>query len=243
MLPEGDNDVLFLQVARFLVKIASQAQEGKALPVSLRYLSRRNEQCPVINGEGFLEPGVQRTIYQDRTGSEVRAVAEKLQRKISSGTDSSDAWNELSVDLLRCAKGYSHCVMVSYLLESMENLSDVSSSLRRVLKCVADLFVLWGIAEDSGSFLEAGVLDCAQTQTIRQQVYDLMDKLRPEAVALVDAFDHSDYVLNSPLGRFDGNVYEDLFRWAQRSELNDEQVQPGYYKYLRPLMQNNKSKL
>ena len=53
---------------RFLVKIASQAQEGKALPVSLRYLSRRNEQCPVINGEGFLEPGVQRTIYQDRTG-------------------------------------------------------------------------------------------------------------------------------------------------------------------------------
>ena len=53
---------------RFLVKIASQAQEGKALPVSLRYLSRRNEQCPVINGEGFLEPGVQRRIYQDRTG-------------------------------------------------------------------------------------------------------------------------------------------------------------------------------
>ena len=51
-------------------------------------------------------------------------------------------------------QGYSHCVMVSYLLDSMENLSDVSSSLRRVLKCVADLFVLWGIVEDSGSFLE-----------------------------------------------------------------------------------------
>ena len=51
-------------------------------------------------------------------------------------------------------QGYSHCVMVSYLLDSMENLSGVSSSLRRVLKCVADLFVLWGIVEDSGSFLE-----------------------------------------------------------------------------------------
>ena len=40
----------------------------------------------------------------------------------------------------------------------------------------------------------------------------------------MDAFDHSDYLLNSPLGRFDGNVYEDLFRWAQRSELNDQEV-------------------
>jgi len=62
-------------------------------------------------------------------------------------------------------------------------------------------------------------------------------------VCLVDAFDHSDYVLNSPLGRYDGNVYEDLFRWAQRSALNKDEVQPGYHKYLRPLMNSNKAKL
>ena len=43
-------------------------------------------------------------------------------------------------------------------------------------------------------------------------------------MSLVDAFDHSDYVHNSPLGRYDGNVYEDLFRWAQRSALNKDEV-------------------
>ena len=43
-------------------------------------------------------------------------------------------------------------------------------------------------------------------------------------MCLVDAFDYSDYVLNSALGRYDGNVYEDLFRWAQRSALNEKQV-------------------
>ena len=47
-------------------------------------------------------------------------------------------------------------------------------------------------------------------------------------MCLVDAFDYSDYVLNSALGRYDGNVYEDLFRWAQRSVLNDEQVVLSY---------------
>ena len=61
---------------------------------------------------------------------------------------------KLLVHFFSLFQGYSHCVMVSYLLDSMENLSGVSSSLRRVLKCVADLFVLWGIVEDSGSFLE-----------------------------------------------------------------------------------------
>ena len=35
-----------------------------------------------------------------------------------------------------------------------------------------------------------------------------MKALRPDAVALVDAFDFPDAILNSPLGREDGNVYE-----------------------------------
>ena len=44
--------------------------------------------------------------------------------------------------------------MVQYLLESMEKLSGVSTNLLRVLKSLADLFILYGIVENSGSFLE-----------------------------------------------------------------------------------------
>ena len=44
--------------------------------------------------------------------------------------------------------------MVIYVLESMEKLSGVSSNLRKVLKSLVDLFVLYCIAENSGSFLE-----------------------------------------------------------------------------------------
>ena len=36
------------------------------------------------------------------------------------------------------------------------------------------------------------------------QVRSLLAALRPEAVALVDAWDYSDYELNSALGRYDG---------------------------------------
>ena len=44
--------------------------------------------------------------------------------------------------------------MVIYVLESMEKLSGVSLNVRKVLKSLADLFVLYCIAENSGSFLE-----------------------------------------------------------------------------------------
>lgn len=44
--------------------------------------------------------------------------------------------------------------------------------------------------------------------------------LRPECVALVDAFDISDTVLNSALGKHDGKVYEALFAAAKSSVMN-----------------------
>ena len=45
-------------------------------------------------------------------------------------------------------------------------------------------------------------------------------QLRPETIALVDAFDISDTVLNSALGSYDGKVYEQLFESARTSAMN-----------------------
>ena len=38
-------------------------------------------------------------------------------------------------------------------------------------------------------------------------MYALLAAVRPDAVALVDAFGYDDYLLNSALGRKDGDVY------------------------------------
>lgn len=43
-------------------------------------------------------------------------------------------------------------------------------------------------------------------------------------MALVDALDFTDTVLESALGRFDGNVYEALYEYAKSSPLNKTQV-------------------
>jgi len=58
----------------------------------------------------------------------------------------------------------------------------------------------------------------------------------PNAVALTDAFQFGDYMLNSSLGRYDGDVYRDMYRRAQHEPLNKNQVPPGYEEYLRPYL-------
>jgi len=79
-----------------------------------------------------------------------------------------------------------------------------------------------------------GYLDHQQVRLVREAINDLLEQVRPNAVALVDAFDIPDRVLNSTLGRHDGNVYEALYESAKRSELNLRDPFDGYYEHLRP---------
>lgn len=59
---------------------------------------------------------------------------------------------------------------------------------------------------------------------IRENICDYLIKIRPNSVAIVDSFAFFDRELNSVLGRKDGNVYENLLKWAQMSPLNETEV-------------------
>ena len=43
-------------------------------------------------------------------------------------------------------------------------------------------------------------------------------------MGLADAFDFSDESLSSTLGRYDGNVYPNMYEWAKKSPLNKSEV-------------------
>jgi acyl-CoA oxidase len=75
-----------------------------------------------------------------------------------------------------------------------------------------------------------------QVAWMRRQYYALLTVLRQDAVGLVDAFGLSDYLLNSALGRFDGDVYRALLAAAQGSPLNQTQEGPAWDGILKPLL-------
>lgn len=78
------------------------------------------------------------------------------------------------------------------------------------LKRLVSLFGLGLILGTLGDFLESGFLSPLQAGLAREAQYQVLRELRPDAVALVDAFAIPDYVLDSSLGRYDGDVY----RWG-----------------------------
>lgn len=73
-------------------------------------------------------------------------------------------------------------------------------------------------------FGQDGYLAGADVDDLSDHLLGLYDAIRTNAVAYVDAFDIDDRILNSCLGRYDGNVYQSLYDWALKSKLNESQV-------------------
>ncbi len=83
-------------------------------------------------------------------------------------------------------------------------------------------------------FLEDGYFNGEQAKQTREAVRNLLGEIRPDAVSIVDAFNIPDFILDSPLGRYDGNVYEHWFE--QIKSAPNSQAIPSYFeKHIKPL--------
>lgn len=79
----------------------------------------------------------------------------------------------------------------------------------------------------------------ADVQELQLRLENVLSKIRPNAVGIVDGFDIPDMLLNSALGSYDGNVYERIFAEAQKSPMNKEPVNQSFVKYLKPFLKSN----
>lgn len=82
----------------------------------------------------------------------------------------------------------------------------------------------------------------AQLRIIREDLTGTLQKIRENAVSITDAFDFADRELNSVLGRRDGNVYENMYKWAQQSSLNQYEVLPFHHDTVGKMMKEERKK-
>ncbi|RKO89201.1 acyl-CoA oxidase [Blyttiomyces helicus] len=73
---------------------------------------------------------------------------------------------------------------------------------------------------------------------IRSKVSQLCKEVRKDAIPLTDAFGISDYVINSPFGRYDGNIYEHYFAAVQKKH-EAGAIPPYFQRQIYPLLHRN----
>jgi len=139
----------------------------------------------------------------------VELTSSRLQEEIMSGSKLEDSWNSCQVEAVQCAKNHAWYLTHKIFMEKITHLTE--STTNQALQRLCSLMGLSIINDNIGNFIEFGFIDSTLAQAIRKNIRNLYVQLRPDAVALVDAFNFPDFMVSSTLGNYDGDIYKHHF--------------------------------
>lgn len=233
---EGDNNVLCLQSARYLLKNLLGARSGRTPQGSAAYLGNAKREmkskCEADSAKQWRDPAIQLAALRHRATRLCIEAAQNLMKACGGDLQfEGPGWNSCTVDMIRVAKAHSQLVLHQTFVDAVAKLQrngQMSSQSKAVLQRLVSLFGITILLQNLGDLMEDDYASRQQVSLIRQQQYALLRELRPDAVALVDGFGFEDYLLNSALGRKDGDVYRSLLEMAKRSPFNATEEGPAW---------------
>lgn len=191
----------------------AKLRAGQTVRGSVNYLIEELEpEWGVSTAADTRDPEKQLAALRFHAAHQVKAASAALEEARTAGTAEKQAWNECAVPLLRASKAHVYYSMASFfthgvqerLEEEADDPSLADSGVGSIMRELRDLFVLQYLSDASGYFLRSRYMRPEQIDFIDDEVARSIKIIRGNAVALVDSFGLSDFVLNSPLGRYDG---------------------------------------
>lgn len=221
---EGDNNVLCLTAGRALVKSGLAALRGEVIDGAASYLNDYGRlKTATLGGRNICDPAVQIEAWDSVTSHAIIEAAEHYNALIARGLDAAEAFEDLAPERIAISRLHTYGFQVRSLYA---HIDAANPALHEVLTRLATLFVLSHIEKEANSFLRYGFLTSAEFD----QVVELQNKycglVRSQAIGITDAFNLSDFFINSPIGNYDGDVYKNYFTKTVERAPADEGIAP-----------------
>jgi len=232
---EGDWIILMLQTGKHILASLHKSKKGEKVGAAVDYLAPVREgreigECPKASShQDFLNLDFLLEVFKYNALAAVLIAGEDFDRNLKRTSDWDQAWNECSLAWINAVRAHCYTFMFSNFSQEVKEVQD--EACKAILLKVCAFFALSTILDDPVFHLS---LD--QVRMAREVLQHTMNDMRPNAIPLVDSFDIPDNVLNSVIGRYDGNVYEALYESAKKSPLNRTDPFDGYQEHLRPYL-------
>lgn len=218
---EGDNNVLIQQTSNYLLSfLERRLQDGAAFTSPLKTVDFL-EAYPGILDQKFtgssqadwLDSAAPLAAYRWLVCYLLQGSHQKFcQEKKSRGSDF-EARNNSQVYCCRpLALAFLELTVVQRF-HTHTHSSSVPPSLQAVLRRLGMLYSLWSLNRHVALLYRGGYISGEQAgRAMEDAIMSLCEQLKDDAVALVDVIAPSDFVLGSPIGKADGELYKNL--WA-----------------------------
>ncbi len=207
---EGDNTVLLQLVGKSLLtgfrkRFESGGLGGIARMVLERAKSAVTERNPVevrrTDAEHLRDRAFHLAALRFREGALLESLARRTKKRIDAKMPPQQAMLEVQEHLLALAGAHAdHCAL-AFFDEAVREVRD--PALRATLDRLGALHALTQLRRDAVFYLAEGYFESSKERAMRKEVEKLSAELRPDAVALVDAFGIPDACLSAPIAFMD----------------------------------------
>jgi hypothetical protein len=230
----GDNIVLAQQHARYLFSCYKNAIKGKKIIGSLSffndYQNILSKSFTTNKSEDVLNVDFQTSALKYLTLRLLETLHKKVSQDFKSGKSNDEVWNDHMMELIDISKVHFYVFCFESFNEELKKLNN--PTIKDVVLDLFCLFVLKAMEIHFGFLLQYECISSVQIEWIRNEILLLCKKVRINAVSLVDAFNHPDFVIKSPLGKFEPS-YEDYFKTITESS---HEISPNYWeREIKPL--------
>lgn len=152
---------------------------------------RKTDEAHLLDSEFHLQA------FQHREKTILASAAKRIKKLIDNGLEAYDAFNVVQHQMIDVAEAYLDRVVLEQFQIAITATEDKNS--KAILTKLNQLYALSQIEKNKAWYLEDGYMDAVKTKAIRKMVNQLCWDIRPDAVALVNAFAIPDSCLAAPI--------------------------------------------
>lgn len=217
---EGDNHVLLQQTSSYLLGLLARGGPGgahcesplKSVDFLAAYPALLGRRFAVASLQDCLDSAVPLAAYEWLVCYLLRESHQKLAQEKRAGSSDFDARNNSQAYCCRSlALAFLELTVVRRFHQHTHQ-PGVPPPLRAVLQRLSALYGLWSLSQHTALLYRGGYFSGERAgKMLEDAILELCSQLKDDAVALVDVIAPPDFVLDSPIGRADGELYRNLW--------------------------------
>jgi len=226
---EGENTLLCLQVARFLVALQTKILGGKVEGAKRQFAYLANqEQLKTFKAPDSKEQLASITtivtILQKNSAFFVDKVTQRLLQSMSEGENPKETVSKrLGVEMLHLAKCHAILTISEAFFSKVRSLE--KGTIKTCMESLAVIFTYHLFNEYSSTLVESDSLNASQLNLFTELLEEHIEKVTPHLLVLAEAPQIPDEILASAIGHSNGKPYKNLYSWAkQKGMLNNTRL-------------------
>lgn len=218
---EGDNNVLAMNAGRIVIQALQKVLKGKQVKGDLLFLNELSQYKGSKSYSNIDDLDALLDLFKLVLVRQALSVDEQLKLK-------NNNWDLFGVEKVVLSKLFAAFYSLESFITSLKSPLTLQGNVKPVLIQLARVYALSQIQKFSGTFLQFDVITSEILMKINDELKELYGDLQHKVIGLSDAFKLSDFFINSPLGSYNGDIYNNYFGIVKLH--NDPSIdKPSYY--------------